>query len=313
MKRFLAVAVLLLLLLVAAYLLVTAPVAAQVSGSGEPGLDLLASTPDGIELEYSLAGYALDQEVYDGRAYDLLRVDGAGLSIEPGEPELPVRGIMVGIPAGAEVALEILDIEVEMLPGTYRIPPVPVLALEEGKEPFDLQERAVEGMVRQEASAIYGADSFYPAQAVELAESGYIRSQAVALVRLNLAQYNPVSGQVRLVTRVRFRLLPTYPGAARPASWTSEAEPGGFEELLARGLANYGTARSWRMPRSAAGAGRDIPLQPPPSANAFKIIVDQDGIYQVTYDDLEQVTVIPDVTVLVKAEPVLDDLLVASS
>ena len=277
-------AVFLLLGLLACILESTVQAEPEPPGSS-PNLRLVASTPQEMVITLTLDDYDIGRATDKGQPQALLHVPGLGLSIEPGKPQLPVRGLVLGIPPEAKAHLEVLEAIWATVPERLHIPPAPVARpFQEPLLPGIQEPWAVADAPLQDL-AIYERDAFYPKAPVELIEVGFIRHQRVAMVRLSPAQYNPVSGQVRLATRLTFRLALSYPGGMRPEAWTAAAEPGGFERLLKDTLLNYESARVWRMPRAPAPDTPDA-QGPPSTAGSYKLIITDTGIYELTYADL---------------------------
>ncbi len=75
-------------------------------------------------------------------------------------------------------------------------------------------------------------------------------------------------------------------GARLPTSFGSSISEGSFEGILRQNLLNYDQARSWRTQpiQTATYPPNNLQPQAPPN---YKILVDQDGIYQLSYNDLK--------------------------
>ncbi len=258
------------------------------NAGGEPRL--VAADERGLVLELlSPAFHVEPASAADGQPCSRLVVDGYGKTDAAGSPELPVRGAMLGIPAQANVSLTVLETESTLLPGRYDLCPVPTSSVD-----ADLSgEIRYQGSELARDARAYAGAEFAPASPAELVSTGFIRSQRVAQVRFQPFQYNPTSGQVRQLRRIRVRLAFDGDYGAQAAGSMSQsagpADEGPFEDTLRHALINYAGARAWRVaPR---------PRQPAASAQAAgapscKIMVNKDGLYQVTPADLQ--TACPD-------------------
>jgi len=249
-----------------------------------PGVRIVAEDAQGVTLELLTPDFALTEG--DCQA---LTVPGYGTLDRAGAPAMPVRGALLGIPEAARVTLTVLETEATVLPGTYDLCPVATPIVEFPLDgPPDYQGYA---LVRDEAS--YAQANFTPTVAAELIETAFIRSQRVAQVRFYPFQYQPAAGQLRQLTRIRVRLdfnLP--PGTLMQSAETPPVEEA-FEPLLQSALLNYEPARAWRVPPAAAEATLQTAL---PSAYEvlaaqgaplYKLTVNADGLYAVTFEDLE--------------------------
>ena len=244
----------------------------------DEGLVLIKSDTESIILELRTPSYEAEEIGVDGVAYHLLTVAGYGQTGDVGHPQLPLKGTLLGIPPAADFTLTVLEVEEEIVSERYNIYPVPQPVFERDLE-GDL------GYMRLEFAkdeSVYSSDRFYPASIAEVGSSGFIRDQRVVELRFFPFQYNPVSGELRHYSRLRVELSFWYPDGRRELAATSE-EDDAFNQVLDNSLLNYDSARDWRA-RSAT-----VPLEATPlglSGPSYKVLLDQDGMYQVTYDAL---------------------------
>jgi hypothetical protein len=194
-----------------------------------------------------------------------------------------MRRILVGIPPGARVELGVLSEGTRRL-GPYNVLPVPDLILQTHpldqlgpwNAPPSFDERLVESPV------VYETDAQYPGAVARLVEVGYLRDQRVAVIELFPAQYNPVSQLVWFHPRLQIEISFSYPDD-KGRVWSSRQEVRNFEQLLSDQLVNYGSAREFRGTAAEFSASDD---RWPLASEAYKIYVDQDGIYRLSYHDL---------------------------
>ena len=243
------------------------------------GLRLIESSSRGIVLALDTSTYSLQPETIGSSLYHTISVPGLAPGGRPGQPALPVKSVLLGIPAGVDVEVKVLGTDTEILPGDYRIAPVAHGIVSEWAGWPNLIDQ---GLV--ENPAIYDRDAFYPAAPAQVMAIGYVRDQRVARLALYPFQFNPESGQLlysrHLTVSLRFM------GEAMSATEIEAGSgQGHFEPVLANTLLNYESARPWR----ADPTDRSAP-QTPVLVNegaACKIDVEVDGIYEITYGDLQ--------------------------
>jgi hypothetical protein len=243
-----------------------------------PGLRLIKSDQESIVLELFTPAYEVDEKVVDNVTYHLLSVADYGEMSEVGRPQLPLKGVMLGIPAEAEVTLNVLESDVAVSAERYN--PYPV--------PRPIVEQDLEGGVRYvglefaKDDIFYSTDDFYPADVAEVASTGFIRSQRFVQLCFYPFQYNPVTGELKHYRLIRVELSFRYTDR-RPAATAGRVEEvETFKQVLKSTILNYDSAKKWRVrPRSTAPQVTALSQEP-----NYKILVDEDGIYQVTYDDL---------------------------
>ena len=249
-----------------------------------PSIQVVETTPEGLILEFTPTRPEIEEILLNGLACQAISIPGMAQSDSPGAPSLPVQGAMLGIPQDAQPSINILTAEWTALPGSYDLCPVPQPDLARSpRSPWQFV-----GTTSQRGPS-YQVDAFAPANAAELISTGSLRSQRYAQVRFNPLQYNPVTGELRLYKRIRLEVRFNASTGTITASPGQALSEGFFEESLRSLLVNYDQARAWRTAPQAIRqpAAQTQGINSPLSSPAYKLPVDQDGLYQVSYSDLE--------------------------
>ncbi|RPI48505.1 MAG: hypothetical protein EHM56_13595, partial [Chloroflexi bacterium] len=235
-----------------------------------------------------MPGASVRQVAAEGQVYDLLEIEGLELLSEEGKPRLPFAAALVAVPPGAEVSLEVVDAPAEVLPGSFHILPQPALEVEvplvEPSAAADSLPRST-GLRIVEDEAVYAGDGWFPSQPVGLGQPAFLRSQRVVGLRFYPLQVNPSTGEVRQARHVRIRLRLSYEGGTARSAWAPAQEPQAFESLLRSAVVNYEAAAGWRAAPEPAGLARSTGTYLPP-VPGYRLAVDQDGLYQLTYSTL---------------------------
>ena len=249
---------------------------------------LLKSDADGVTFEVRLPAYVVSQKTLaDGKRYDSIEVPGWDWVEEAGSPQLPMKSMMLGVPFQADIELQVLEMETRELEGRYRISPVPDSVVEWQLPTSPTETSVLPRYVGKEwvaNPAIYSQDAFYPELFARIVDDGFLRHQRVATIALMPFQYHPPSGRVRVAER--FIVQVTFSHSQLPPKMTafSEVEPAGFEGLLERSLLNYQSSRHWRGKTIEIEQAGQLTWDPP--GLGYKVFVEQDGIYRLTYADL---------------------------
>jgi hypothetical protein len=246
------------------------------------GFQIVSSTPTSLVLDIQAPSYSFGIALTEAQTCNILKANGYFQFSSPGEPGLVSAGVMLGVSLDITPTFTIQSIETVDIPGQVHLCPVATPIIQH--DPIGL---AVDhGDVLTENVTAYSQDVYLPTQPVELVISGMIRSQRVA--RLNFAPflYNPAMEKLRLISHIKLEIKLAKDGYINTASIPVDEGP--FESLLQKTMINYDQARLWRSPYQP-----DTPLQisssltTPLAQSAYKIQVDQDGIYQVTYAALQ--------------------------
>jgi hypothetical protein len=254
------------------------PSSAATSSDGEDLL-LIKSDNQGVIVELRTPSFQIEESSVGGTAYHTVIAPECGQTDDVGQPQLPARGTLLGIPPEAEYSLRVLEVEQETVPGQYNINAVPQPVAERDAEgnPVDI------AYVPARDESVYSSNAFYPASVSEVGSSGFVRDQRVLQLRFFPFQYNPVSGELRHYTRVRVEVRFSHLGGQPLLSAASTGDES-FDGVLENGLLNYDSARQWRAQSSSREAESALVLgQGEPG---YKVLVDEDGIYQLTYTAL---------------------------
>ncbi len=256
---------------------------AQAATSGGKGVHLLQSDAEGIVLELQVPAYTVRIVQVDGHSYQRLSIEGYGLSSTPGEPELPQRGLLLSIPSHAEAKLEVLDAESTSAGGfdVYPVPERSIEPLDPGRAPLnEVPDFRVKFFKNQ---SIYTTNTFFPPAVAEIGDSGYLRDQRYVQVLVHPMQYNPMTGELKHHHYIKLQVSFSYP-QGRSTLTPGRVESSAFETVLKNSILNYETAKTWHSgPQPKAQAmNASLDYLTPPN---YKIPVNQDGIYQLTYTD----------------------------
>ncbi len=287
-----------LLLTLAALLLL---VGQATAAAPPPGLHVVSASSHGLVLELNTPDYQLRPSPA-GPAYQRLVAEGleAGATAAPGQPLLPVRSVLVGIPADAEVSVRVLADESGPIRKGVRIEPMPSTELEIDPS-YRADPEAALGLTNP-MDAYIGAKEVYttttpaiaqaaaPFQPVVLGEIGYLRDQRFVRLTIHPFDYSASAQTLSLHTRLRVALafVPSAGDVPAPAP-PSRPDPY-FEATLRRAFVNYDQIRSWRaLPAPAQQPANAQPLPHLPSQvppQRLRIQTDRDGLYTITYDDV---------------------------
>lgn len=244
-------------------------------------LRVLRSDETGLVLEVQVADWSVTPEAKDRGAWQRLTAAGFESLAMPGEPSLPVKSILIGVPPDARITYRILLDEQQPIAGKFSILPAQSPARSASLAPDDLKPG--EWQIAPEA-AVYEQVDLYPASVVNLNADAWLRDQRVARIQVYPFQYRPAASQLVLHQRLRIEIKFERPAGTQPSPATSNA-PDVFEPVLKGLLLNYEEARHWRRSPDRPAAhqtGRAADL-----TSRLKIAVTRDGVYRLTPADLQ--------------------------
>jgi len=244
----------------------------------------VSSDAQGIVLEFDAQGFTLEQVREQGITYCKVVLPEAGRSSKEGYPLLPLKGFLIGLPGEAEPSVQVLETDYRNLSDTLVYPCPRRLLREEGGrnrfvyEPYRYKEA-------------YSSEGYFPGVLVDLQDGGYLRGLRVARVVIHPAQADPAGRQLRLYTRIRFRLAYGAALVSQGVQLPSDREPETYSKMLAEQIVNYEAVKDTPWKDTEVESGR---LLDSPSAAAsrdmagpsVKLGVEKPGIYRVEYGDL---------------------------
>jgi hypothetical protein len=175
------------------YLVLSVLLGSAICAPMAPGA-VSASTTIEREFRYGPARFELSRNA-DGTTQ--VGMSSATREYTAGRPDLPLVGERVELPPGFRLsAVEIAGLETAPLANDVRLPSAPLM-----RPGVDSLERSVPD------PAIFGRADFVPEQLVQVGAQGFERGQGVAYLVIAPVRWNPATGELERVDRVRVRLV----------------------------------------------------------------------------------------------------------
>jgi uncharacterized repeat protein (TIGR01451 family) len=210
---------------------------------------------------------------------------------EPGAPALPYYTTWLAVPPGAEVQVTVNETAVTTsYAGHIRAAP------QHGSQPIanlpawernayaQLGIEAVPLLVEAPDPEIYGRSQPYPGQTYQLTGPMYYRDLQVVALHLYPLRYNPVTQALTQSRQIEVQVSFSQADLSRLRLAADSHDQ--HEKLLSGMLLNYEDSRGWRI--FPAGLEAFAPALPE-GVQAYKIKIDQDGIYEITGQELANV------------------------
>ena len=167
--------------------------------SNQPNPRLVESSDQGLVLELSVPKFQFNQLFSDIGPCQQINLEGWGVIGDAGEPSLPVKGTLVGLPIGSGLNAEVIDIGPALV--LEGVDLCPAATPTESYNPQDIPDNFGEQLIINRE--YYSIDRNYPDQLIEVGPAAIIRSQQVARVLIKPFQYNPVKRQLSYFNRIK--------------------------------------------------------------------------------------------------------------
>lgn len=230
-------------------------------------VEILRSDQGGVVFRYLVPEPKLSKIERGGEVFDLVNVDGCGLSNSPGRPQLPVRRVVIALPPGAGVSLEILDKKVSELPG--------IDLAYAARVQHDEDSRVGYRVVSPRAGE--APNGYYPPEIVSLGSPTFLRNQRMVELEIFPVQYSAVRKSARYLSQITVAVRFAGGGAGN-----MEGERDLFEKIYQNVFLNYDQSRGWRKTAERKGLLKPAIFHPfGYSDNWYKAVVRENGIYRI--------------------------------
>lgn len=238
-----------------------------------PGITLLSCDNDGAVVEFQMPEYRTTTREINDEIFTDLSIMQWGQLTEIGKPALPQGGFLLALPPGARASLTVDVIESHTIPLLNPLP-VPTWHTDEWAE------NRTELYLPDPAA--YASASPYPQHWADLGEPFWCRS--FYLVPVTITPFRAVTGSGEALVADKLRLKLNFHGGRRGRYF---ADPHGHA-LIKSSILNFNQARNWqeKLPSPLAGVAGVY--------GDYKLLVDEDGIYRITYSDLFQAGITPE-------------------
>lgn len=227
-----------------------------------------AQSDQGVVIEFSPQQWMIQPEIVNGKSYYKIYFENCVFRTSTGQPLIPRRTIVVGIPFGAQVPVELLESEKkETIEG--KLLPTP-----------GFERHSIAAITYREDQAIYQAGQLFPRQLVEISSPAIIRDQQVVVVSFYPVQYFPPGEQIQLYDRIKARL--DFVGGLREKHSETRLNNDPSNNQL---IINHDQAEKWRKTRMSKKPAK---FSKTFLEQYYKIWLGEEGIYKISGADLQQ-------------------------
>jgi len=242
--------------------------------------NITASNREGLELVLTAPSYQITEIQIQDQLFDNVIVPGTVPNSAPGELQLPVANELIAVPPRAVVTLEILDDSDQLLSGRYNLATSPYPARLDEANPTQRWDYSKEVQIQQSENT---QKSLHPS--VRIAEEAWLRDQRVVRLEYSPFVYNSDTGYLVWYPSVTVKVHFEFPFGKPDSSHVLQqpkVSDSSFETMLSTSLLNYEQAEDWR----ADSLPVEVLVTPPETGDRYRISIQEDGIYKLTYDDL---------------------------
>ncbi len=236
-------------------------------------VSVVSQTPEELVLEFSLPDYKIGHQNLNGTTWDRIESDAGLVHAVEGFPELRSFSEAVAIPIDGNISIEVSNLKSTTLKNINLVPVLRMTVANEevGHEFF------------QDARA-YRSSQLYPASIASTGESAFVGDRRFIPLQIFPFQYRAASKELVVNTSFTIRVQISGSKSATP-NWQSSENP--IDQVGEAFFINNASSQSWRLPKQ-----RDNSYESPKNGtlvvNEIQFVVDQEGIYKVSYEQLNE-------------------------
>jgi len=253
----------------------------QVESALSSEIEILSASEQGLKFTINVDWNALNTELKETEAgaFSEVTLPGWQQSNQPGAPKLPFMTQAFGVPFGVDLAIKVVPGKSHIVALSAPVMPSATQVMIQD-DPADSLSAFPEFVIEAD-ELIYGKDQPYPTKLAEVTNDGTLRKQRIASLGIFPLQYLPESDSLVIYESVEVEVV--FEGRVHLTSGNPAVESEVFESIFKSELMNYEQAKTWRQNSSSTHLSA-LPWKPP--ALGWRIVIREDGMYRLTYDEL---------------------------
>ncbi len=235
-------------------------------------ITVVSETSDELVLEFTLPEYQIEHQKINGATWQRILSDEGSIHAEEGYPELRFFSEAVAIPIDGDISVQVSNVSSTVLKN-INLKPVYKRMLE--KEEVDY--------VFYQDPMAYRSSQAWPSNIVQSGESAYVGDRNFTPLHIYPFQYRALNKELVVNTqfRIHVRILGT---KSATSGWQMSENP--VDQVADAFFLNNSSSYSWRLPKTRDHS-YEMPKNGISQVNEIQLIVDKEGIYKVTYAQLE--------------------------
>ncbi len=224
---------------------------------------VLSSSEESCVIAFSPSHFQIDTLVITGKHYQVINFSMASYPEHTGEPMIPSRILVVGIPPSGGVKVSVVGSDFIEKQG-IRLLPIPLLEKKDNL-PWETYKEG----------PLYQKSGFTPGILYKTEEPAYFGDQRIVRIHLYPVQYNPGENRIHYYTRIVLRV--EFMGKSEIPYATKQKLNN--ERLYQEAVINYSVAKKWRrrINKQVRKKGGILGI-----GKYYKIPVSKEGLFKVS-------------------------------
>ena len=248
-------------------------------------LSVIQSSQEAIEFRFVSPEINYEQATFSGDRYLKVSIPGAQTIDVPGKPQLPkITKIIILPPTG----IPTVTIQNDVTTTISNITTIyPATSIEPIKEPLT---PGVKAFYLDES--FYTSNFDYPKEIVNISQIAWIRNYRVLVIELHPVQYNPSKHLLTWHKNIDFNIQFNNPLPIMPTNVKHRETS--FDQMINAAVLNPEESDTWRADLQEGEVKTNSYFPSTSLGPRFRIPITEDGIYKISYTDLENAGINPD-------------------
>ncbi|HRU47548.1 MAG TPA: C25 family cysteine peptidase [Candidatus Syntrophosphaera sp.] len=233
---------------------------------------VISQSPNEVTFEFTLPEYQIDYLKINGITWQQIVSDEGTILEKEGYPELLFFSENIAIPVDGDISVKVTSVSSTTLKN-INLKPIEKLVVQDNKVDYQFY---------QDTKA-YRNNQLYPLEIVQAGKSAFIGDRRFVPLHIFPFQYRATTKELIVNSKFKVEVRILGNKSASP-NWQLSENP--IDQVGDSFFLNNASSKSWRLAKT-----KDNSYQSPKggtsSVNEIQIIVNQEGIYKVTYQQLK--------------------------
>ncbi|HNU54678.1 MAG TPA: C25 family cysteine peptidase [Candidatus Syntrophosphaera sp.] len=237
----------------------------------EAQISVVSQSADEVVLEFNLPEYKIGRQSLDGVTWDRIETDAGNVHAVDGFPELRVFGEAIAIPIDGDISLQVLNVKNSILKNVNLKPTLKMTVVNE----------EVEYHLVPDARA-YRSAQLYPASIASSGESAFVGDRRFVPLQIFPFQYRAATKELVVNSSFTIRVQ-IYGSKSYSPNW--QLSENLIDQVGNSFFLNNASSLGWRLPKKRDDS-HESPKNGTQQVNAVQLVANQEGIYKITYEQL---------------------------
>ena len=237
-------------------------------------IEVLEENEDYLILKFQIPQYSFQPYTHENETFQKIICDEGEFLSQEGFPKLPCFSEIVGLPVDGEIDFEILE-KSQIVKNNILVYPNLKTVI-----PENFTEGMAPDAVFYKDPIAYNSSEYYPRNILSKGKSAFIGDRNFIGFKVNPFQYQADAKNLLITTSLVFKIN-IYGNKEETRGWENSSNF--IDKIGDSFFLNNKYSKKWRKQKVKSDF---VPTRPNGLVDEIQILVDEDGIYKISYDDL---------------------------